>query len=169
MEYSTSKLLNYVTFTGQSSGDKFGYSVHGVGDINGDTYDDIIIGAPYNDNGGTDAGAIYIFNGSATMASTIAAADCDYIKNGTAGSHYGWSVSKAGDLDKDGKNDVMVGAPDRDNSTVTDSGWSQVLSVLMVVVPIPEFSAILVAIFVPFGLSVIAFRKKRKAKAAKAE
>jgi hypothetical protein len=152
-----------VTLTGQSSGDKFGWSVSGAGDINGDTYDDIIIGAPYRNSGN---GTIYIFNGSATLSGTVSAADADYIKNGTAGAHYGWSVSKAGDLDKDGKNDVMVGAPDRDNSTVTDSGWSQVLSLLVVVVPIPEFSAMLVAIFIPFGLSVLVIRKRRKAKTA---
>lgn len=149
-----------VIFTGESSTDRFGFSVHGAGKIggSGDTIDDIIIGAPYR-NGGT--GTIYIFNGSATMASSISAANADYVKNGTqAGEHFGWSVCKAGDLDGDGYNDVIVGAPEKGPSTTADgTGWAQVLTI------IPEFSAELVAIFIPFGMSVIVFRKRRRAHA----
>jgi hypothetical protein len=151
-----------VTFVGQSSGDRFGWSVHGAGDINSDGYDDIIVGAPYNANGGSGAGAVYVFNGSASMAGTISASNADYIKNGSPGSHYGWSVGKAGDLDDDGKNDVIAGAPDRDNGTTADAGWTQVLSILSVIVPVPEFSATLIAIFIPLGISFIVFRRRRK-------
>ncbi|MFO7619338.1 MAG: hypothetical protein R6W91_06785, partial [Thermoplasmata archaeon] len=147
-----------VTLTGQSTGDRFGFSVHGAGDIDGDGYDDIIIGAPYNENNGTGAGAVYIFNGSASMDAEISASNADYIKNGTAGSHFGWSVGYAGDLDDDGHNDVIVGAPDWDSATEADIGWVQVLCV------IPEYSAELIAILIPFGLSVIIFRKRRKSK-----
>lgn len=151
-----------ITLTGQSPGDKFGWSVHSAGDINSDGYDDIIVGAPYNANGGTGAGAVYVFNGSAAMASTTSASNADYIKNGSAGSHFGWSVGKAGDLDDDGKNDVIAGAPDRDNGTTADAGWTQVLSILSVIVPVPEFSATLIAIFIPLGISFIVFRRRRK-------
>jgi hypothetical protein len=52
-----------VTFDGESSGDYAGRSV-ATGDVDADGLDDIIIGAPYNDNAGTDAGAAYIVYGS---------------------------------------------------------------------------------------------------------
>jgi hypothetical protein len=157
MSYATTVSLNYITLTGQSSGDRFGWSVHGAGDLGGDGIEDIIIGAPYRNSG---AGTVYIFNGSATMASAISAANADYIKNGTqANEHFGWSVCKAGDLDDDGRNDVIAGAPLKDNSTDTDAGWVQALCII---IPVPEFSAELIAIFVPFCLSVIVWRKRRR-------
>jgi hypothetical protein len=41
-----------VTFHSSNAGDKFAYAVAGVDDVNGDTYPDILVGAPYYDNGG---------------------------------------------------------------------------------------------------------------------
>jgi hypothetical protein len=152
-----------VTFTGQTAGDKFGFSVSAAGNIGrglpgDDGIDDIVIGAPFRNSG---AGAVYIFNGSATLSGTVSADNADYVIGGTqAGEHYGWSVSKAGDLDSDGYNDVIVGAPEKGPSSSADgTGWVQVIV-------IPEFQAMLIAVIVPFGLSVIVFRKKRKAKTA---
>src|SRR5262245_30691554 len=43
---------------GLAAGDRMGYSVAGAGDLNGDGYDDIIAGAPYNDAGATDGGRV---------------------------------------------------------------------------------------------------------------
>jgi hypothetical protein len=155
------KIRPDVNITGEANGDFFGYSVHGAGKIGGasDSYDDIIIGAPYTHNGTlADVGTIYIFNGSATMASAISASNCDYMKNGTqVNGHFGWSVCKAGDLNDDGNNDIIVGSPDKGLSTADGTGWTQVLSVI-----IPEFSAELIAIFIPLGITFIVFRKRRK-------
>jgi len=43
-------------FDGEAANDMFGYSVAFAGDVNNDGIDDIVIGAPYNDAGGSNAG-----------------------------------------------------------------------------------------------------------------
>ncbi|MCG2825605.1 MAG: hypothetical protein L6265_03300, partial [Thermoplasmatales archaeon] len=96
--------------SGDKSGDKFGYSVSGK-DLNNNSFSDIIVGAPYKDNGtNTDAGAVYVFFGNSTMPSATNASHAD---NETLGNEanmtLGFSVSYA-DLNKDGYNDIIAGA-----------------------------------------------------------
>ncbi|MCB0728213.1 MAG: FG-GAP repeat protein [Ignavibacteriae bacterium] len=94
-------------FTGYAAGDQFGYSVASAGDVNGDGYDDIIIGAPFNDAGGTDAGRAYVYFGGSSMNNVS-----DVTMTGAAANGYfGTSVSFAGDINGDGYSDVIVGAP----------------------------------------------------------
>lgn len=50
--------------TGEAAGDQFGYSLNDAGDVNGDGLPDFTVGAVYNDAGGPDAGAAYVFLGS---------------------------------------------------------------------------------------------------------
>ena len=57
-------------FTGAAAGDQFGYSVSTAGDVNGDGYSDVIVGAYQNDAGGTDAGRAYIYFGGQCMNNT---------------------------------------------------------------------------------------------------
>ena len=91
---------------GQSSYDYFGYSVSGAGDFNQDGYDDVIVGAPYNDAAGSEAGRAYIYFGGASMDATA-----DRTFNGSASyDYFGYSVSGAGDVNGDGLADVIVGA-----------------------------------------------------------
>ncbi len=90
-------------FNGLVSGDRFGWSVSSAGDVNGDVYDDIIVGA-YVNNGNT--GRAYVFYGGLNM-NTVA----DVTLTGeTINNNFGKSVSSAGDVNGDGYSDVIVGA-----------------------------------------------------------
>jgi FG-GAP repeat len=85
----------------------FGDSVGTAGDVNGDGYDDVIVGASYYDHGQTDEGAAAVYHGSATGLSLIAA----WLGEGDqAAAHFGDSVGTAGDVNGDGYDDVIVGA-----------------------------------------------------------
>jgi hypothetical protein len=104
-------------FTGYVADDFFGYSVANAGDVNGDGFDDLIVGAPQNDAIAPDAGRAYIFFGGNIINSGV-----DVILSGVAtGDKFGWAVSGAGDLNSDGYDDVIVGAPFNDNGG-TDAG-----------------------------------------------
>jgi len=51
------------TFDGDSAGDRLGHFVSGAGDVNGDGFDDVIIGADYDDNNGDASGSARVFAG----------------------------------------------------------------------------------------------------------
>ncbi|KAB3547907.1 MAG: hypothetical protein C5617_001265, partial [ANME-2 cluster archaeon] len=92
---------------GEAGDDYFGYSVASAGDVNGDGYDDVIVGAYHNDNGGSDAGKAYVYLGSASGLSTTAS----WTATGEVGDDYfGYAVASAGDVNGDGYDDVIVGA-----------------------------------------------------------
>ncbi|HRI84702.1 MAG TPA: FG-GAP-like repeat-containing protein [Ignavibacteria bacterium] len=86
--------------TGENDYDFFGLSVSGAGDVNGDGYDDFIIGAPYaNEN----KGKAYLYFGGL---------DLDYnhdVEYTGFNSEFGYSVSDAGDVNNDGFDDVLIG------------------------------------------------------------
>ncbi|MFT5288562.1 MAG: hypothetical protein ACI8QS_000605 [Planctomycetota bacterium] len=84
----------------------FGFSVNGAGDVNGDGFDDVIVGAPFYDVAMSDRGAAFVFYGSATGLST--AADWEFVSS--VSSKFGESVAGAGDVNGDGYDDVIVGA-----------------------------------------------------------
>jgi hypothetical protein len=92
-----------VTMDGEGTGNYFGYSVSGAGDVNGDNYDDVIVGA-YGYNSQT--GRAYIYYGGSSMDAT---ADVTMDGEGT-GNYFGYSVSGASDVNGDTYDDVIVGA-----------------------------------------------------------
>jgi hypothetical protein len=95
-----------LTFTGAAAFDTFGGSVGAAGDVNGDGYADVIVGAQNNDSGGTDAGRAYVYYGG-PEADAVA----DLVLTGAAGGdNFGRSVGTAGDVNGDGFADVIVGA-----------------------------------------------------------
>ena len=95
-----------VTFTGGADSDELGCSVSSAGDVNGDGYNDVIIGAWKVDAGDTDTGEAYIYYGGIPMDST---ADITF-QGGANSDYFGFSVSSAGDVNGDGYKDIIVGA-----------------------------------------------------------
>ncbi|MCX8019315.1 MAG: FG-GAP-like repeat-containing protein [Chitinophagaceae bacterium] len=102
-----------VSLEGNQTDSYFGLSISAAGDVNGDGYGDIIIGAPLHDNGQTDEGRIYIYHGSSTGISSTPSATRESDIN-SAG--FGRSVSSAGDVNGDGFSDVIIGAPGYSNN-----------------------------------------------------
>ncbi len=90
----------------------FGWSVATAGDVNGDGYSDVIIGAPLYDDGQTDEGAVFVYHGS--MNGLSVTPDWTMEINQTL-ALFGWSVATAGDVNGDGYSDVLVGSPTFDN------------------------------------------------------
>jgi hypothetical protein len=107
-----------LTLNGTNVGDRFGCAVGGAKDINGDNHAELIVGADQFASGGN--GYVEVFNGvGGALIHSFA---------GTAPNiHFGDSVDGLGDINADGKAEVILGAPD-DNSAFTDSGQIQVWS-----------------------------------------
>ena len=84
-----------------------GQSVASAGDVNGDGFDDVVVGAPYHDNGQANEGRAVVCLGSATGLSAVPswAAEGEQV-----GALFGFSVASAGDVNGDGYGDVVVGA-----------------------------------------------------------
>jgi FG-GAP repeat len=96
------------TVTGEAVVDGLGNAVSSAGDVNGDGFDDILIGARSNDTNGTQAGRAYLFHGP--LEGPHAALEADAIISGDPFDEMGWSVAPAGDVNGDGFDDVLVGA-----------------------------------------------------------
>ena len=107
-------------FEGDSARDGFGGSVSGAGDVNGDGFADLIVGAPFDDNNGSISGSARVFSG--VDGSVLYDFDGD-----SAGDLFGGSVSSAGDVNGDGFDDLIVGANCDDNNG-TRSGSARVFS-----------------------------------------
>lgn len=109
------------TFNGDSAFDLFGLSVSGAGDVNGDGFADLIVGAFRDDNNGDRSGSARVFSG---LDGSVL-----YTFNGdSAFDWFGISVSGAGDVDGDGCADLIVGAY-RDDNNGSESGSARVITV----------------------------------------
>ncbi|MBN1335460.1 MAG: FG-GAP repeat protein, partial [Deltaproteobacteria bacterium] len=96
--------------TGEDAYDYAGRSASGVGDVNGDGFDDVLVGATGADDGGTDAGRAYLVLGSASPTS-CSLADADTLITGTEeGAEFPYVLAPAGDLDGGGNADIVLPA-----------------------------------------------------------
>ena len=98
---------------GEEATDFAGYSVSPAGDVNGDGFEDLLVGANNQDAGGSDAGAAYLVLGPVTGTIDLSAADAKLVGE-EPGDFAGLSVSGAGDVNGDGFDDLLVGAPYHD-------------------------------------------------------
>lgn len=94
---------------------QLGYGVACAGDVNGDRFDDIVVGAAFFDNGQTDEGRIQVYHGSTTGPGTTA--DMTAESNSNPGL-MGLTVASAGDINGDGYDDLIVGAPSFSNGAM---------------------------------------------------
>ena len=106
------------TVSGDSLYDEFGRSVSGAGDVNGDGFDDLIVGAFGDDNNGNQSGSARVFSGA--DGSVLFTFNGD-----SAGDYFGFSISGAGDVNGDGFDDLIVGARSDDNNG-SNSGSARV-------------------------------------------
>ncbi len=104
---------------GENPGDEFGWSVSTAGDIDDDGFADLVVGAPGFDD---DRGKVYVFDGK--KSEIMFEIDGD-----EPGDRFGFSVSNAGDVNNDGFDDIVVGAPGKDDKKYgEDAGRAYVFS-----------------------------------------
>jgi len=90
------------TFEGEAAGDQFGWVSAPLADLDGDGAGDLVVGAPFHDAGGSNAGRIYVYGGRSGL-------ELFHADGGHAGESLGHAVRAAGDLDGDGVGDVLAG------------------------------------------------------------
>lgn len=123
---------NGFKISGVAAGDESGSSVSAAGDINGDGIGDLMIGAPGADPNGAGSGASYVVfgtkNGFAPNLNlvTLNGRNGFKLSGSAAGDESGRSVSGAGDVNGDGIDDLIIGAPGAD-ANGANSGASYVV------------------------------------------
>ena len=126
-------VFSHSILEGEKSGEQFGFSISSAGDVNNDTYADIIIGAPDYE----EKGRIYLFYGHENMGQNLEANST--ITGDTKNSEFGFSVDSAGDMNGDGFDDIIIGAPEIGKSFVYFGGDGGIDYSTVILDTTPEF------------------------------
>jgi len=105
---STAEPLNTLVSPNEEQSGSFGFSVSGAGDVDGDGYTDVVVGASREAPGDSpyDAGRAYVYSGrTGVLLHTLVSPN-----EGSGGGLFGTSVAGVGDVDGDGDDDVVIGA-----------------------------------------------------------
>ncbi len=103
-------------------GDRFGWSVTGLGDVNADGKEDFAVGAPY------EMTAPGVANGTVHVLSGVNGSELYRIVGNAAASGFGWSLRGTGDANGDGAADLIVGAPLETSAGMVHAGAARQFS-----------------------------------------
>ncbi|MFO0690052.1 MAG: integrin alpha [Myxococcota bacterium] len=139
------------------AGAQFGRSVASAGDVDGDGLSDVIVGAMLWDDVASDEGAVFVYRGRAGGMG-IRPPVFRWAGSGQAGARLGAWVSSAGDVNADGYDDVVAGAPLGKNGPETDEGFALVFrgaaSSTSIIESVSGFPGSLQPFALPFGIVV---------------
>lgn len=104
-----------LTISGEESGDSFGWVAENLGDINGDGINDMITSAPNGAPAGSFTGKVYVYSGSdGSLLNAVVGSQ--------PGQRFGYSASRAGDVNADGVPDYVAGGPGGTGRVMVFSG-----------------------------------------------
>ncbi len=141
-DWSTTPTFDLATLDGANGfrldgvgvSDLSGVWVSDAGDVNGDGFGDLIVGAAYANPGGVYSGASYVVFGKEDWSanstfdlSTLDGTNGFRLDGVAAGDHSGFAVSSAGDVNGDGFDDLLVAAQDADPNALGNEGAAYVI------------------------------------------
>ncbi|KAA3614272.1 MAG: hypothetical protein DWQ01_00795 [Planctomycetota bacterium] len=114
--YSGSQGTELWRFNGLNDGDRMGASVAIAGDVNGDGFDDLLVGAPsVNTPGGVSSGSVHVYSG-------VDGSLIHQFQGSADNERLGERVASVGDINADGFADLLMSAPYAQSGGVVDAG-----------------------------------------------